>query len=275
MTVLASETWHGIPRGGIVWHPRVVAERCVGCGMCVTSCGRGVYAFDYERNKPAGSGDISRLEAVTQPGIDRTALSGGSPAPSATPTCDECSIWATRSAAMATSVSGQHRAARPPVARAVMFWRDGCLHCHKVLDRVLPPIQDKYGEQFELVLIEVLTPEDVELLMAAAAAFGIPDGSVGVPLLLIGDQALMGAWEIPSELPGLIERFLAQGGVDYPEITGLAPRLPDQTRSTQAPASPDVTARAEGFGLAIAVLHGMGIGLACALVRWVRGLGDR
>jgi len=44
--------WHGIPREQIDWHPTVVAERCVGCGLCATSCNKGVYAFDYEANKP-------------------------------------------------------------------------------------------------------------------------------------------------------------------------------------------------------------------------------
>lgn len=44
--------WHGIPREEIDWHPTVVTDRCVGCGLCVTSCGRGVYAFDYEANRP-------------------------------------------------------------------------------------------------------------------------------------------------------------------------------------------------------------------------------
>lgn len=43
--------WHGIPREEIEWYPTVVAERCIGCGLCVTSCGRGVYAFDYNANK--------------------------------------------------------------------------------------------------------------------------------------------------------------------------------------------------------------------------------
>lgn len=42
--------WHGIPREEIAWNPTVVAERCIGCGMCVTSCGRQVFAFDYEQN---------------------------------------------------------------------------------------------------------------------------------------------------------------------------------------------------------------------------------
>lgn len=44
--------WHGVPREEIAWYPSVVAERCLGCGFCVTSCGRRVYQFDYEGNVP-------------------------------------------------------------------------------------------------------------------------------------------------------------------------------------------------------------------------------
>ena len=44
--------WHGIPRESIKWHPTVDESKCVGCGMCVTGCGRKVYAFDYEKKKP-------------------------------------------------------------------------------------------------------------------------------------------------------------------------------------------------------------------------------
>jgi NAD-dependent dihydropyrimidine dehydrogenase PreA subunit len=52
MSETTKPVWHGIPRGKIQWHPTIVVERCVGCGLCATSCGRGVYAFDYETNKP-------------------------------------------------------------------------------------------------------------------------------------------------------------------------------------------------------------------------------
>ena len=45
-------SWHGIPRDQIDWQPTIVADRCVGCGLCTTFCGRGVYGFDYERNVP-------------------------------------------------------------------------------------------------------------------------------------------------------------------------------------------------------------------------------
>ena len=52
MSALSTNTWHGIPRTEIDWNPTIIADRCVGCGLCATSCGRGVYAFDYVANRP-------------------------------------------------------------------------------------------------------------------------------------------------------------------------------------------------------------------------------
>jgi len=49
-TNVTIQSWHGIPREEIDWFPTVVAERCIGCGLCVTTCGRKVYRFDYEHN---------------------------------------------------------------------------------------------------------------------------------------------------------------------------------------------------------------------------------
>ena len=46
-----AKPWHGIPREQIDWHPTVDAEACIGCGMCVTGCGRLVYRFDYDAKK--------------------------------------------------------------------------------------------------------------------------------------------------------------------------------------------------------------------------------
>ncbi len=44
--------WHGILREQIDWHPTVNETACIGCGTCVTGCGRLVYRFDFERKKP-------------------------------------------------------------------------------------------------------------------------------------------------------------------------------------------------------------------------------
>ena len=44
--------WHNVPRSEITWAPTVIADRCIGCGLCVTSCGRNVYSFDYDKKLP-------------------------------------------------------------------------------------------------------------------------------------------------------------------------------------------------------------------------------
>jgi len=43
--------WHGIPRENIDWHPVIDESKCIGCGLCVTSCGRGVFKFDFDNRK--------------------------------------------------------------------------------------------------------------------------------------------------------------------------------------------------------------------------------
>jgi NAD-dependent dihydropyrimidine dehydrogenase PreA subunit len=65
MSSSPNNDWHGIPRQEINWHPMVIAERCIGCGMCVTSCGRGVYAFDYEQNKPVVANPLMCMVGCT------------------------------------------------------------------------------------------------------------------------------------------------------------------------------------------------------------------
>ena len=155
----------------------------------------------------------------------------------------------------------------PGVVRAVMYWMSTCGHCHYVLTEVLPPIQQHYGAQFELRLIEVTTSPDVDELMAAGVAYGYPRGSIGVPLLLIGDRALMGSEEIPEHLPGLIEHYLALGGVDWPDPAGPA------VDTGPAPAASVPTPN--GFALAIAVLAGMAGTLAGVAAGLARGLKRR
>ena len=45
------DTWCGIDRKTIQWNPVVDESKCVGCGLCVTTCGRGVYRYDFENSK--------------------------------------------------------------------------------------------------------------------------------------------------------------------------------------------------------------------------------
>ncbi|MDD3554318.1 MAG: ferredoxin family protein [Deltaproteobacteria bacterium] len=45
------ELWKGIPRKQIEWHPFIDTNKCTGCGMCVTSCRRGVFDYDIAKEK--------------------------------------------------------------------------------------------------------------------------------------------------------------------------------------------------------------------------------
>ncbi len=45
--------WWGIERKEIPWYPRIDYDRCIGCGICLMTCGgRTVYDWDFERMRP-------------------------------------------------------------------------------------------------------------------------------------------------------------------------------------------------------------------------------
>lgn len=110
-----------------------------------------------------------------------------------------------------------------PVVRGVLFWLDTCPHCHYVIEEVLPPLQEQYGDQLDIQLIEVDSQEKADVFYAAGAVVGLTPETIGVPLLVVGDNVLTGSVQIPEELPGLIEGYLAEGGVGWPELPGLEP----------------------------------------------------
>jgi uncharacterized membrane protein len=177
-----------------------------------------------------------------------------------------------------------------PVVKVVMFWMDSCPHCHEVLDKVLPPLQQKYGEQLLVRLVEVSAPESTERFYQAAAAFGINHDQAGVPLLLIGERALLGTDQIAAELPGLIEKHLAAGGVEFPAAAGVADPTPtgQAAAAACAPSTPCAEdpapaaavqtatpghAASNGFALAIAILAAMALALVYTFVTLVQGMG--
>lgn len=120
------------------------------------------------------------------------------------------------------------------VIRAVLFYSPSCGHCHLVITETLPPLFEKYGEQLYMVGVNVSQQGGQILFRSTLQYFGLESG--GVPFLVIGDTYLVGSVDIPEKLPGLIEQYLAQGGVDFPPIPGLAEALaapqPEEQQTT-------------------------------------------
>jgi uncharacterized membrane protein/thiol-disulfide isomerase/thioredoxin len=110
-----------------------------------------------------------------------------------------------------------------PVVDAVLFYSPTCGHCHFVITEVLPPLMEQYGDQLNIVGIDVTQATGHSLFIAALKYFNLESG--GVPFLVLGNTYLMGSVDIPEKLPGLIVQYLAQGGRDWPPIPGLQEAL--------------------------------------------------
>lgn len=124
-----------------------------------------------------------------------------------------------------------------PVARAVLFYSPTCPHCEFVITQTLPPLIEKYGDQLQIIGINVSEQQGSAFFLAALDKFKLQEG--GVPFLVIGDKYLIGSDEIPEQLPGLIETYLTQGGVDWPDIPGLREAI-IATEATQQASAPMV-----------------------------------
>jgi uncharacterized membrane protein/thiol-disulfide isomerase/thioredoxin len=131
-----------------------------------------------------------------------------------------------------------------PVVRAVLFYSPTCPHCAKVIQEDLPPLFEKYGAQLEIVGIDASQIEGGTLYQTAVEHFQIPENRLGVPTLILDETILVGSIEIPEQLPGLVEYYLAQGGVDWPDILGLTETLAASTprQPEEHPVEPETTA---------------------------------
>ena len=180
-----------------------------------------------------------------------------------------------------------HAQTSPPTVHAVMFWMDGCPHCEDVIQNVLPPLREKYNVQFELVMIEVVSTQDVDMLYRVAASYNIPKEQTGVPFLIIGDHVLVGSDQVRERLSVQIDDYLAKGGVGLPAnpiltdlLTTASPASSlnsDLPAVSQAVPSTDINSaspakiQSNGFTLAIAIMVGMTIALFYSIVAFAVG----
>jgi len=127
--------------------------------------------------------------------------------------------------------------------RAVLFFSPGCGHCHYVINEVLPPLVEQYNDQLIIVGVDITTAGGNALFQETLEYFNLERG--GVPFLVVGDQYLVGSYDIPEQFPGLVEEYLAQGGLDWPAIPGLAEALEvsqEAAEPTQVPTDEAVSA---------------------------------
>lgn len=150
----------------------------------------------------------------------------------------------------------------PPVVEVILFITSDCQSCLVVSGDALSPLREKYGDRLLVEVIDIVTSEDVEYLYQVAAGYGLDREQVDLPMILIGEHALIGE-RIPVELPGLVDGYFSAGGV-------AAPALP--ARAGEEPIQPAGEMRSNGFVLAEVVLAGMVLSLLYALGRLIFGV---
>ena len=114
-----------------------------------------------------------------------------------------------------------------PVVHVVLFHSPSCSHCRVVIEEVLPPLQEQYGEQLDILMVDSSTTGGQELYQTMQDVFRPEPQRRGVPSLVVGEQLLVGSGEVPEQLPGIIEAGLAAGGIDWPNLAGLERYLAD------------------------------------------------
>jgi uncharacterized membrane protein len=166
--------------------------------------------------------------------------------------------------------------AQAPVVHAILFYSPSCSHCKTVIQEVLPPLFETYGEQLYMIGIDVTVPEGSELYASAISSFGVPKDRRVVPMLFVGDVILVGSGEIPETFPGIIDQGLAQGGINWPAIPGLPEMIaamgaggPEATPAAPQSIAERLQQDPLGNSLAIVVLIGMLLSLIAVAARWV------
>ncbi len=105
--------------------------------------------------------------------------------------------------------------------RMVYFYADDCPHCKTIMEDLLSPLQNEYGDRLQIRSIEISDPENYELMINAEEAFDVAPQERGLPMLIVGGQALVGEETIHQRLPYLLDTCLEEGGTSWPDIPGL------------------------------------------------------
>jgi len=119
--------------------------------------------------------------------------------------------------------------------RAVLFFSPSCPHCHSVIQDLLMPMIEEYGDQLLIIGIDTSKEEGGMLYQSAIDYYQIPPERRGVPTLVVNETVLVGSGEIPAEFPGIVEKGLSNGGINWPSIPGFAPEEAAQPAPTEPP----------------------------------------
>lgn len=106
--------------------------------------------------------------------------------------------------------------------QVLYFYATDCAHCKVVYEEVLTPLMEQYGSQLDLRMLEIGNPQNYELLIAAEAYFGVKPEERGLPVIVAGEQVLVGEEPARSGFATILEEN-AESGIAWPAMPGFDP----------------------------------------------------
>jgi cytochrome c biogenesis protein CcdA len=110
------------------------------------------------------------------------------------------------------------------------------------LNSFIVALGQQYGGGLEAAGVDITVPDNASRLAELNASLGVGEQAAGTPEILIGRQLLVGMEAIEAQLPGLVDNYLAQGGLSIPpweELVGSGPSAtsaPESEGTEEAPA---------------------------------------
>lgn len=95
--------------------------------------------------------------------------------------------------------------------------------CEDILENDLPALQEKYGDQLVVQLLDVGNAGALDLLQSLEATAGVSADEIPLPAAFLGDTALLGKDQIRAELDETIAGLLSAGGAAFPVPQAAAP----------------------------------------------------
>ncbi len=109
--------------------------------------------------------------------------------------------------------------AQEGVVYGVFFYSPSCSHCRQVIDHDWPSIQQEFGDQLRVVFIDASNARGNSIMNETRAALQIE--AIGVPMLIIGEDALVGSLHIPARARDTIRAGIEAGGIALPPVASV------------------------------------------------------
>ena len=123
--------------------------------------------------------------------------------------------------------------AEEPVVDIYFVYSNTCPHCQVVKEEILPGIMEKYGDQINIMPLELSDRDSFAMALVLEAIYKVPEDQAGVPEMFVGNSVLIGSSSIRDYLDEEIQTYLKAGGFLLPTKEQLLAAIVWETPSPE------------------------------------------